>query len=179
MRRRFTTVLLLAVVMPLVACGADDEDPTARDRVDLPGPEDYLQIELPRVDGEGSLRLADLAGRPAVVNFFASWCAPCVTEMPEIEEVKQQVGEDVAFVGVNVQDSVDDATELIDRTGVTWDIVRDVDGELTTAVGSVGMPTTVLLDAEGNIVERQTGALDADELRGLLTSALGIEVPSS
>lgn len=179
MRRRFTTVLLLAVVMPLVACGADDEDPTARDRVDLPGPEDYLQIELPRLDGEGSLRLADLAGRPAVVNFFASWCAPCVTEMPEIEEVKQQVGEDVAFVGVNVQDSVDDATELIDRTGVTWDIVRDVDGELTTAVGSVGMPTTVLLDAEGNIVERQTGALDADELRGLLTSALGIEVPSS
>ena len=172
--RRLARTACLAVLCVVVAsaCGGSAERPN--DRVAVAESE-FLDVELRRLDDDTSFRLRDLDGRPAVVNFFASWCVPCVTEMPAVEAVKQELGDEVAFVGVNVQDTVEDATDLVEQTGVTWIILRDPDGELVRAVGGVGMPTTLLLDADGVIVEHRTGALEADELRDLLASSLGIE----
>ena len=164
----------MASVLVLAGCGSD---PATADRLALEQPDaGYLEVELPTFDG-GSFTLADVGGRPAVVNFFASWCAPCVSEMPAFEAVKSAVGDEVAFVGINVQDRIEDGAALIERTGITWQIARDPDGELVRAVGGVGMPTTVLLDADGAIVELRTGALGQDQLGDLLREHFGVEVP--
>ena len=97
--------------------------------------------------------------------------------MPAFEEVKEVVANEVAFVGIDVQDRLEDGEALIARTGITWEVARDPDGELVRAVGGLGMPTTVLLDGDGVIVERRTGALDADQLAALLQEHFGVEVP--
>ena len=136
---------------------------------------DYLELELAALGDDGTFTLADLAGRPAVVNFFASWCAPCVSEMPTIERVKQDVGDQMAFLGIAVNDRVEDALELVEETGVTWNLARDPHGDLTAALGPVGMPSTFLLNADGEIVEQHTGELDEDELRDLLRDRFGID----
>lgn len=104
-------------------------------------------------------------GEPLVVNFFASWCPPCVAEMPDFEAVYQEVGDQVAFLGLSSIESVDDALDLIDRTGITYDVGRDPQGDAFADVGGLNMPTTVFIDSAGTVVEVHTGALTADQLR--------------
>ncbi|MDP9005404.1 MAG: TlpA family protein disulfide reductase [Actinomycetota bacterium] len=123
---------------------------------------------------EGGLRsFADYRGTPLVVNFFASWCPPCVAEMPAFEAVHQELGADVGFLGVNLRDSVVSATELVERTGVTYDIARDPTGELATALGIVAMPSTVFVSADGVVVGSEAGELSADELRRKVEELVG------
>jgi peroxiredoxin len=170
---------LLALWLPLAACSSDsgaapttgpsDEAPEARDGT-------TAGVELVGFDDdEEVVRLADYRGRPLVVNLFASWCPPCVREMPAIERVKQDVADEVAFLGIATNDRVEKARELVEETGITWDVARDPHGEAATTLGAVRMPTTFLIDAEGEIVEAHTGEISEGELRDLLAEHFGVE----
>lgn len=118
---------------------------------------------------EGEQRsFADYEGRPVVLNFFGSWCAPCIEEMPAFESVHQEVGDEVHFLGLAVQDSVQAATDIVERTGVTYEVGRDAAGRLSAAFKVVNMPSTFLVSPEGRIVASHAGALTADELRALI-----------
>ncbi len=122
--------------------------------------------EQPFVDLDGNDgTFARFAGKPLVVNFWASWCVPCVKEMPDFEAVYQEQGGQIGFVGVNVIDQVADARTMAERTGVTYPLVRDRSGALLRFVGGATMPTTALVDAEGNVVKVLNKALSAEELR--------------
>lgn len=112
---------------------------------------------------------------PTVVNLFASWCPPCVREMPAFEAVSQELAGQVDFVGLAVQDRTDDASRIVEETGVTYRWARDAKGDFATAAGITQMPSTLFVDAEGEIVRVHSGALDADELRDLISSELGID----
>lgn len=123
------------------------------------------------LDG-GRSSLSELRGTPVVLNFWASTCAPCSTEMPDIEAVHQALGDRVAFVGIDVRDSVSGGQELVKRTGVTYMIGRDPDGDIFTSFDAVNLPTTVLIDPKGTVVATHTGALDEAKLRSLIDSKL-------
>lgn len=166
-------VLIGVAALFAVSCTGDDDAGPA-DRLDLSPDADILSVPFEGFDGR-TVTLADYAGRPLVVNLFASWCAPCVAEMPAIEAVKQDVGDEVAFLGIAVNDRLEDARALVERTGVTWDLARDPQGELTTGLGAVGMPTTYLVSADGEVVEQHTGELTGDRLRELLRDRLGVQ----
>jgi len=119
--------------------------------------------------------LSSLQGRPVLVNFFASTCVPCVTEMPALEEVHKQLGDQVTFLGLAAEgDRPEDALALVERTKVTYRTARDADASVITALGGAVLPTTVLLDADGSVVKVHSGKLDADALRSLLADELGI-----
>ena len=122
--------------------------------------------------------LASLRGTPVVVNFFSSDCVPCITEMPAFEQVHQQVGDEVTFLGLAVADRLDKAQDLVQRTGVTYRTAQDRDATVITALGGTLLPTTVLLGADGAILEKHEGAMDADELRALLSEQLGVRPPA-
>lgn len=123
------------------------------------------------LDG-GESSLGSYQGTPVVLNFFASWCVPCVSEMPAFEQVHQQMGEQVAFVGLAVRDQQSDTEELVERTGVTYDLGRDQRGDLLIGFGGINMPTTVLIDADGIVTSVHSGELDAAELTELIESEL-------
>ncbi len=141
--------------------GDDDGDSLALG--ELTPAEQAPDVALTRFDGSAT-SLGDYAGQPLVVNFWGSWCQPCVDEMPDLEEVHQAVGEDVTFLGVNIQDEPEAAQALADRTGVTYDLVRDVDGELTRALGVTNFPTTVLILPDGTVVDTIQRKVSADRL---------------
>lgn len=125
-------------------------------------------------DGE-EVALSSLQGRPLLVNFFASTCVPCIAEMPALEEVHQQLGDKVTFLGLAAAgDRPEEALALVERTGVTYRTARDVDASVITALGGTILPTTVLLDADGSVVKVHSGSLDADDLRALLADELGV-----
>ncbi len=115
--------------------------------------------------GDGSTAsLADYRGTPVVVNFFASRCAPCLAELRGFERIHQDLDGQVAFLGVNLQDRREDGLAVIDQTGVTYDIARDPDGSLFQAFGAFAMPTTVFVDADGNVVDLHSGEISAGDL---------------
>ena len=95
------------------------------------------------------MHLSTLQGSPVVVNFFASTCVPCITEMPALEEVHAEFGDRVEFLGLAVFDRPEEAQRLVEQTGVTYPTAQDKDGTAIEALGGTMLPTTVLLDADG------------------------------
>jgi thiol-disulfide isomerase/thioredoxin len=117
----------------------------------------------------------ELRGRPLVLNFWASWCPFCIEEMPGFESVHRAFDGAVTFVGVDLQDDPALARDLAERTGVTYRLVEDPEGALFAAVGGLGMPTTLLVSADGRIEQKVTGPLEPDELERLILEHLFVE----
>ena len=196
-RRRRSALLLgcgatVIAVVAAVAAGAavealsgDDERP--RPEVELRfGPEDADDQGLVMADPSGErvpdetfstldgrlASFADYEGRPLVVNFFAEWCQPCRDEMPAFEDVHEELGDQVAFLGINPNEPVDAARRIVEDTGVTYDIGRDPNGALMEAFSVTGLPATFVIAADGTIASSHPGALDADDLRAALAPLL-------
>lgn len=112
--------------------------------------------------------LAQFEGQPVVLNFFASWCPPCVAELPEFEAVSREFAGRVQFVGVNTDFDEDAWLGLVDQTGVTYPTFFQPSAELFRASESPAMPTTLFLDADGVIRHTFAGRLTQDALRDLI-----------
>ena len=124
-----------------------------------------------------SVTLSDFRGTPVVLNFFASWCPACIAEMPDFEAVNAQLGGSVRFVGVAQSDvpplgSPEAALVLRERTGITYEIFQDPNGSLFRALAGIAMPTTIFIDADGNVVGRQNGAIFASALESMIRDLL-------
>lgn len=169
-----TLVLAIAIAVALRTDGGSSSAGASSSTTSPGGGPDLVGERLPTTpietfDGRPVV-LTDLVpeGKPAVVNFFASWCVPCVTEMPDLEQAHQAHGGQVTFVGVNVNDSVDNGRSTVTRTGVTYEVARDPLGDLLTAVGGVNMPTTVFVKADGTVAEVHTGQVTREEIDATL-----------
>ena len=132
------------------------------------------ELRLPRLEGDGAVEYAAYAGRPLVINFFASWCPNCIAEMPEFERVHDLLGSRVAFLGVSQSDARGASIDLARETGITYDAAIDERGEFFRAIGGQGMPTTIFVRPGGEIAEIWVGALDANGLQQLVADLFGI-----
>jgi thiol-disulfide isomerase/thioredoxin len=174
-----STVLALAAAVGTYQLLQDDESSASNpDRLELTPeadlPDGSVDASFTTFDDE-VVALSSLRGRPVLVNFFASTCTPCIEEMPDLEAVYQELGDQVSFLGLALQDRPEDALELIQRTGVTYPTAQDKDGSVISALGGAVLPTTVVLDADLQIVALHSGKLDADGLRQLIADGLGIQ----
>ena len=119
-------------------------------------------IEFELLDG-GTATLGDYLDRPVVLNFFASWCTPCKAEMPALESVHQQRPE-IAFVGLAVNDTMTRAREIAADTEVTYATGLDPDSAIGDAYEILGMPTTLFIAPDGEVVYQHTGGLTAAQI---------------
>ncbi|MGH9230709.1 MAG: TlpA family protein disulfide reductase [Acidimicrobiales bacterium] len=181
-----TALALVAAVGVAMWLGADDEpsangDPSESEPYQLTPagelPASAADVALAALDGGPDRKLGELLGsKPVVINFFASWCVPCVTEMPAFERVHQDVGDRVTIIGIAYQDSDEDARATVERTGVTYPTFGDGGQDAVTYFGGTSMPTSVFIDAGGDVVDVRSRALDVDELRSALEDRFGIAV---
>jgi peroxiredoxin len=153
----------------------DPNSPSQLQGRDLTG-ESVPDIGLPRFDG-GELTgtsgsLADYRGRPMVVNFFASNCTPCVTEMPDFQQVRSRTDSRVAFVGVDTLEQQESGSQIIKQTGVGYDILYDQQGQIATSIDLINMPTTLFVDQSGTIVKVHTGRLSQSDLESIIRDDL-------
>jgi cytochrome c biogenesis protein CcmG/thiol:disulfide interchange protein DsbE len=120
-----------------------------------------------------TVRLADLAGRPAVVNFWASWCQPCREEADVLERFAQEYGpRGVAFIGVNVWDSGDKASDFLDEFAVTYANGSDAGGGAAIEYGVTGLPETFFVDRQGQLVRKFIGPVTERALRAAVEELL-------
>lgn len=111
------------------------------------------------------------AGTPAVVNFFASWCGPCVEEHPLLLRLKERAG--VRILGVNYKDQAVNARRFLSRYGNPYTRVGvDRDGRAAIEWGVYGMPETFVIDGKGTIVFKHVGPLTPDVLEQRLLPAI-------
>jgi len=114
----------------------------------------------------------DFAGTPTVLNFWSSNCAACVAEMPEFEEVAQEVAGRVNFVGMNRDDTRDFALQLAEETGVTYPLAEDIDSKMFISFRAFAMPTTVFLNEANEVTFVWQGVLTGEELLILIDKPL-------
>jgi thiol-disulfide isomerase/thioredoxin len=104
-----------------------------------------------------AVTVATLAGKPAIVHFWASWCGPCTHEAPELARLATELHGRATLVGVDYTDAAGSARSFIARHDWRFPILADPGGTIGDEYGLSGLPTTFVLDSSGHIVERLTG----------------------
>lgn len=120
-----------------------------------------------------SLSLSKLRARYVVVDFFASWCGPCLSEEPQIEAFNFAHRNDrqIGFIGVDIDDSVNNARNFMIRYGATWPLLVDTSGSIAQAYGVAQPPELFLVDPSGKIVSSISQAVTASELTNWIREA--------
>lgn len=121
-------------------------------------------------------RLSSLLGKPVVINFWASWCPPCQSEMPDFQSVYEQYGDRVHFVMINSTDgqreTVEKANAYIKENKYTFPVYFDTKGDAASAYGISSIPATYVADAQGNLYGYQVGVLSKEALSSVLETLL-------
>lgn len=122
-------------------------------------------FELTLLSGE-TVKLSDYEGKKVLINFWATWCGPCVREMPAFEKLHNEFSDKLVILGVNSGESADTVQRFADKNGFTFPIGLDETYEIQSLYPGVmnGIPYTVIVDEERNIIHTQTGAGDADQM---------------
>lgn len=129
-------------------------------------------FELAGLDGR-PVRLADLAGRPVIVNFWASWCVPCVEEFPLLEAAQaDHAAAGLAVVGIVYQDEAADAAAFMASAGASWTAALDPGGSTARAYGIYGPPETFFIGRDGTVAGHQIGQLTGADLEHQLATIL-------
>lgn len=138
------------------------------DPLATPGPGEFPSISLDQFEGI----LVGLEGRVVVVNIWASWCAPCRTEMPLLQRAAEAHRDDVTIIGVASNDDPGEARRFRDEFGLTYPNVFDESGAIRVALEVSAYPTTYIFDAEGTLRARVDGGVSEQRLAGLIDETL-------
>jgi cytochrome c biogenesis protein CcmG, thiol:disulfide interchange protein DsbE len=141
------------------------------DRTDQPAPAFSLPDLL---KPEHTTSLASLGGKPLVINFWASWCFPCRTEMPLLESAYRSDHGAVRFLGIDTDDKREAAIKFLARVHVTYpSLYMPQRGPVAISYDLIGLPITIFVSAGGTLVGRHIGQLNAPTLKEALRLAFG------
>ncbi len=163
MRRALAALLLAALVAALAGCAGLGGDQVEVIPSDERTPAPAFRVDA--LDGAGEIALADYAGTPVVLNFWASWCEPCQREMPALVELsKERTG--VQVVGLATTDKPSDSRAFAREVGADFPLGIDRRGDTIAKFGGTGLPTTVFIDGEGRVAGTAFGELTPQQFEG-------------
>lgn len=131
--------------------------------------EPQLAPDFTVYDADGkAYMLSDFRGKPVVLNYWASWCEPCKSEMPDFDEAYAKYGQDIHFLMVNLTDgsreTVETAGSFIASSGYSFPVYYDTDLDAAEVYGVNSVPVTYFIDRNGYLVAYGSGALSAATL---------------
>ncbi len=143
---------------------ASTNEPASEQEVEFfPAPDFHVY------DRDGNaIHLSDFFGKPIVLNFWASWCGPCQSEMPDFNEKYAELGDEINFVMVNIttgRETMETATAFIDQSGYDFPVFYDITSEAAMTYGAYSLPTSFFINAEGHLIAQAIGSIDSETLQ--------------
>jgi len=138
---------------------------------------DGLAPDITVLDMAGNeVHLSDCFGKPIILNFWATWCGPCKSELPAFNNMYEKYKNDVHFLFINLTDgsreTIDGVTQFMEDEGYTFPVYFDTTMEAATKYGAYSIPTTFLIDNEGIPVHSQMGAMPEETIEQLITTLI-------
>jgi len=167
MKKMLTVIVVLLLALGLVAGGCPGEPgEAAAPEVGKQAPD----FELETLDGQ-TIALSELEGRPVLLNFWATWCGPCVHEMPFLQQVyEERQGDELLLLAINIGESSSQAAEFLQSYGLSFNVLLDSDTTVAQAYRIQYIPTTFLIDREGKIQEIKVGSFQSQaEIENILS----------
>lgn len=163
--RRLRGLLLLALLAVSAACATSATAPEAGTRLTpFPAPD----FTLTTLNG-GTFSLATMRGRWVILNFWATWCPPCLDEMPALQTIANERSGQIALFGINMGDSADTIKTYMSRYRLSFPILLNPDERMKANYRlDLGIPQTVIITPEGQVVWHQFGAIDLTSFRATL-----------
>lgn len=146
--RNLTALTVFLIILSVISCSdnAERDEDLARN------------FELPELEGNKEYTLKEFIGKPVILNFWASWCAPCKKELPVLEKTSNKYSEnDVKFIGINVMDNKEDALSLIKEFDISYLNLYDDSGNVSQMYGVTALPVTVFINGDGKITRKKFG----------------------
>lgn len=159
-------------VLPQAPAHAQNESNDGEFSEDSAAAPDFTVIDL---SGE-EVSLSDYFGKPTVINFWATWCYPCKSELPHFDSLYSEYGDEINFLMVNLtdgrRDTVESVKEFVEENGFAFPVYFDTGLEAANAYGAYSIPLTVFIDENGNAVDAYLGAMNESTLRSYVESLL-------
>lgn len=182
--RSVVFLLCLGLVLGLSGCGSDSEpEPSKAPRTSRDvqsgssyetNPRPAPDVPMTTMNGK-SLNLAELSGKVVLVNFWATWCAPCRREIPDLIDLYSEMKSDgLVIVGIAVdQDGAEVVEPFVNEQNINYPIVLDPDQSMESHFDAMyGLPTTYVVNPEGQIVRRVLGVFPTEKLKPTLENML-------
>lgn len=158
--------ILAALLVGCTACAKSTSIPTEKILTDGPT---APQVKAATIDGSSVVNTKELAGRIVVLNFWASWCGPCRSEMPDLEKLSKSRPMDLTIIGINIRDSKSNALGYMQQIGITYPVIPDSDGKIALLFPyAMATPSTIFIDGEGKVRFVHLGAFSGTQVKHVL-----------
>ena len=148
---------------------SENDGEAAVEGEDESAPQPAPDFTVYNAEGNEITLSALMDGKPTVLNFWASWCGPCRSEMPHIQEAYERLGGEVSFVMINMTDgqreTQESAEEYMAESGWTFPIYFDSDYDAAMTYGAYSLPQTYFIDADGRLIAAARGSMSAEVLQ--------------
>jgi len=171
---RQTITVVTALFLILGCGGSESTGPTDEPTTEYGSQAGQKPVDFTLTDLEGrSVSLASLKGKAVFLNFWATWCGPCVAEMPDIERIHQTLGTQIVVVGINLGEPVAQVRAFVQANGFTWTFLQDTTDQVGSAYGVSAIPTSIFVNSQGVITSRQVGMMSYNSMVQLAEAAIG------
>ncbi|MGZ4123634.1 MAG: TlpA family protein disulfide reductase [Tumebacillaceae bacterium] len=163
-KKLISLVLLIALLLVVVGCGNKNHA-----QVGQMAP-DFTLTTL----SDHEVTLSKLHGQKLFLNFWASWCVPCTTEMPDLQAMSRKYDKQITVYGVNMtsEDGIGKANEFVVNHSLTFPILIDEDGKVKKDYYISGIPVSITIDETGKIIDRHEGQLTHDQMQQMFERLL-------
>lgn len=162
-KKIFAAAILFALTMVVVVQAMEKDTPATNEPPGIDVGFKAVDFELETIDGK-KVKLSDYKGQKVMLNFWATWCPPCKAEMPDMEALHKEKGEEIKIVSVNI-DPDNDVAGFVDEYGLTFPILLDKKEDVMKQYQIISIPTTFFIDENGVIKQKIIGAIPLDNMK--------------